>query len=448
MKILCITQRTPRDLICFDQTFMTYAEIKLSTSINDRYDIVMVDEVEELVYVADLSKMMLQNIDILSAPDYTALEALLTEAIVVAYQIRSYIPKQRYTVESGKRKLIANTTEAIGLDIDLSLFHMEGMVTPTVVSASHDMNLAESYGHRNNPSMRNIKFLRHRLTDLIFSHTKLVERSVNFDNTIPVISGVAHYPVVFEDEMYVVNGTKALKEMPEGGIGNVLIDFSPIGDIDIVRFPDCEVADSNVYNTTLRMPEGKSFADKTPLFVIGGRFVMGSEMQMPDDRTFIFNRYSIPLDNIILSNKAIFGEKVEGTMILNDKDPDGTFENEMMESDNYLNYVILIDNPTVEFYMLKHHAKIQENMLRFPPESGGVLIKNMTREVIDYSRELESDQTIVYLTHNKALNRLTNEVSNNTHNIAYQTSNMLYFNHSINDEDDGFTLIDIVAEEQ
>lgn len=446
MKILCITKRTPRDLFCFDQTYAPYIGIKQTFNINERYDIIVVDEVEELVYVADLSKMMLQNKDIMNAADWDALELLLTEALLVAYKTKSYIPKQRFTVSGGKVKLIPNTTEDIGLDIDLSLFHMEGMVTTKIISATHSLDIEESYGTRNNPSLRNVRFLRHRLEDVIFTHKKTIDRPVNFTNTIPVVSGKVHYPIVYNDELYAINATDALKNLPEGGMGNVLIDFSPIGNIDLVRFPDCEIV-PHPTQKLVRMPFGKSFTNKTALFIIGGRFVMSSELKIVDDRTFAFNPYAIPLKNIILSNKAILGDKIPGTMIIQDTDPSGTFAVKMMEEENYDNFIILIDNPTVDFYMLASDMMIKPNMLRFPPEAGGVLIKNFSREVIDYSKELETDHTIVYLAPTQPLNRIINEDANNMHNIAYQSSSIPDFEYAINDKDDGFTIISIVAEE-
>jgi len=446
MKILCITKRTPRDLMCFDTTYSDYNTVKSDIDINTVIDIIVVDEVEETVYIANLSKMLLQQPEVMAAADYTELESVLDEGLLVAYKTKSYIPKQRFTIDSGKLKLIANTTDILGLDIDLTYYHMRDMVSPKIVSASHSTLLTESYGTISNPSLRNVLFLRNRLRDLIFTHKNQVgEKAVNFANTIPSISGKIHYPIVFEDELYVKDGTKSLKNVPEGGMGNVLIDFTPVGDIDIVRFPDCEKI-AHPAQTIIRMPEGKSFKDKTALFVVAGRFVMSSEFRIMDERSFVFNPWAFPLKNIILSNKAILGEKIEGTMLYQDTNPEGTFEVEMMDDDNYENFIILIDNPTCEFYMLNMKMVVRPNVLKFPPFTGGVLIKNMTREIIDYSLELESDQTIVYLAPTQPLNRMTNEVENNMHNIAYQTSNVPDFNHSINDKDDGYTVIDIVAE--
>lgn len=447
MKILCITKRTPRDLICFDQSYMTYFDLKQSLSINERYDIIVVDELDESVYVSDLSKMMLQNIDIMKAADWDALELLLDEAILVAYATASFIPKQRFTVSDGRIKLIPNTTEALGLDINLSMHNLEGMVVPKIISSNHNLDIEESYGTVDNPSLRNVKFLRHRLNDIIFTHKLTNNRPVDFINTIPVVSGKIHYPIVFGDELYARNATKALRQLPEGGMGNVLIDFSSVGNIDLVRFPDCEIVPHGT-QTILKMPAGKSFAGKTALFVVGGRFVMSSEFSVINEDSFVFERGAIPLNNIVLSNMAILGEKIDGTMLFNGTDPTGSFETRMMEEDNFDNFIILIDNPTVKFYMLKSDMVVRDNALRFPPDSGGVLIKNMTREIVDYSKELESDHTIAYLVPTQPLNRLINEVEDNIHNIAYQVYGGADFGYSINDKDNGFTIINIVAEDQ
>lgn len=402
--------------------------------------------VDGVIRVADLSAMMAENTNVMNAADWDALSQEISEPLMTAYKTRAYIPSQRFTLSDGKVKIVANTTEAVGIDIDVSLFHMDGLVAPMIVSSSHTTKITESYGSVSNPGLRNIKFLRHRLRELIFTHKSLVTPEINFNNTIPVVSGKIHYPVVYENELYAMNGSRSLGQVPEGGISNVLIDFTKIGDIELVRFPDC-TAESRGVTTTITIPEGKSFTNKSVLFVVGGRFVMSNEFHILNDRSFAFNPWAIPLKNIILSNMAIWGEKLDGTTMYNDTDPSGTFEVEMMEPSNYDNFIIIINNPSVEFYMLKSDMTLRPNVLRFPLNSGGVLMKNMTREIVDYSRELESNQTIAYLAPTKPLNRLTNEVSDNMHNIAYQTSNVPNFDHSINDKDDGFTLIDIVAEE-
>lgn len=447
MKILCLSKRTPRDLTCFDLTYMTFEDLKLSSDINVKYDVIVVDETEETVFISNLSHILLETPTIMAAADWTALEALLTEPLLVNYKTRSYIPRQRFTIDSGKLKLIANTTEALGLDIDLSIYHMEDMVTPIIVSSSHNQKLIESYGTRNDPSSRNIEFLKHRLTDLIFTHTVVADKAVNFDNTIPIITGKVHYPIVFEDELYAVDGAKALRHIPEGGMASVLVDFSPIGDVELVRIPDCEKI-AHPDRTIFRMPEGKSFVGKSILFIIGGRFVMSNEFQRLDERTFVFDPYAIPLKNIVLSNMSILGEQLPNTIIFNDTDPEGTFVTEMQLDSNYENFIVLIDNPTVEFYMVKSEMTVRPGVLRFPPDVGGVLLKNMTREIVDYSRELEIESTIVYMTPSQRLNRLVNESESDMFNIAYVDAIDAISPHSINDKADGFTIIDIVAEEQ
>ncbi len=433
MNILCLVERTPRDMLCFDKSYRTLDEVRMGVEVNKELTIIA-ETIDEEVYVANFSLMMVELKDISLFPSWTELEAYLTTTIMSLYETTPIVPNHMFTVDTGKIIIVEspiNTTE--------------NTTSPLIVSVQHQLNMGMDFGTRDEPNLRNNPMLKHRLTDVIFKNTG-ADPVVNFDNCIPIINGKVHYPVPFEEELFAVDGTRVLRSADSENLGILLLDFTPMGGMETVRFKDCEVV-SDVHGYTYRLPDGKTFADKNFVVVIAGRLVMSTEVDQLDDTTLKITPERINIENIRLSNKILEGSYMPGTNTVEVTESISSYMDGLIAEDHYESYIIIIDNPDVAIHFISPLMTISPRMLKFPGRIGGLLMRKMTREIVDYNREFDSDGSIVRIPQTKMCNRLIVDAEDNLMEIAYSGSVPPGFDHSIGSDDDGWAMIDLIGKE-
>ena len=389
---------------------------------------------EEDIATINLSALMFERPDIAMAEDWVDLESRLTNAMVDIYSVSPMIPAQMFTIDEGKVKLIEPPTTT-GEDI----------VGPKIVSTTHQQNIGMDYGNLLDPTFRNHPFLTHRATEVIFKHLDN-EPVVDFEQCLPVINGVVHYPVVHENELYAVNGTQPIKAAYEPNVGTLLIDFTPLGGMETVRFKDCTVLDTE-HGYGFKLPDGKTFKDKQFVLVLAGRLIMSVECHQLGDDSFAIAPSHINLDNIRLSNRIINGYYISGTQTVRQRQTEEEYMLSLTDENHYESFIVIIDNPSIEFYMLNHVSTINPRMLKFPKQIGGLLMRKMTRELIDYNREFDTDGSIVRLAPTKRCCRLIVDREDNQMEVAYSGQTPELFNHAICSEDNGYVMIDVMTKE-
>lgn len=433
MSILCLVKRTPRDLLCFDTSFMTFADLKGSININERYDLIY-NIAEEIISI-NLSMLLFERSDVALAATWSELEPLLTSALDDTYGVSPMIPAQMFTIDDGKILLVDPPIET-STDI----------VGPKIISTTHHESIEMDYGSIDDPTFRNHPFLIHRSKEVIFKHVGVGAPLVDFNQCIPVINGVVHYPVVHEDELYAIDGTQPIKAAVDPNIGTLLIDFTPIGGMETIRFSDCSMVTTQ-HGYGFKLPTGKTFFNKNFLLVIAGRLVMSTECHRLSDDTIAIVPDKINLDNIRLSNRIIRGFYIRGTQTVRETTSEEDYMLSLYNDDHYESFIIIINNPDIAFYMLNHVSTINPRMLKFPKRIGGLLMRKMTREIVDYNREFDTDGSIVRLPPTKRCCRLIVESEDNQYEVAYSGQTPELFDHAICSEDNGYVMIDVMTKE-
>jgi hypothetical protein len=441
LNIIFTIETSRANVIAFDRTFVTFEEFKLRIGVNIRHELIVEDMDTEINHSLDLSRMMLELAAINGITSWEDLEDFLTVTMLTLFKTNPIVPPHMYT-KSGNKTLTLPTP--------ISTSPNTG---PIVVSTAHQLSMSTEYGSRLTPEIRNQPELKSTLTDLIFVHNNPADPIVDFENCIPVVSGKVHFPVPFGNELFAVDGTKVLKSQSETSEANILIDFSPLGGMETIRFSDCtEYAIESGFAYDL--PAGKTLTGKTFILVIAGRFFFDYECNKLSETTIAFNPNEFNLRNIQLSNKTLLSAHVPntGTVLI----PNGDYMDTIQSEDNYESFIILIDNPNIALPKMKPLYDIAtpdndgvSRMFRFPQNAGGLLFRVMTREVIDYFRQFDTDTTIVTISRAVTLNRITVEdPEKSDYGIGYKIAkgNPLK-EHSINQEDDGYVLIDIISTE-
>lgn len=441
-ELLCVIEKTPKQLICFDSSYATFAEFKERITANVKHTVVVKNVSIGTIYAADLSKLMLQKAEFNLFSTWTDVLNFFTSGMLNAYSVIPVIPSSMLTIDSGKTIVvdspIATTTN----------------LSPKIISESHSPEVRVGYGLRTQPEVRDEPSLKSVLTDLVFTHTNIGNQIVDFSNCIPVVSGKVHYPVMFGNDLFAVDGALVLKSQAADTIANVLIDFTPLGGMETVRLSDCTKYTLG-NGVAFDLPEGTDLIGKTALLVVAGRIFFPHEFHTPTQKTVAFNPQFLGLSNIRLANKVLTNEYISGTNLVrlpNDVDYIASID----EETHYESFIILVNNTTLtitESKPLLHIPTTNNNgvarMFRFPKNTGGIMVRKMTREICDYFRQFDDDVTTVMIAQATDLNRITVEdAENNLYNVGYKTIKPdILENHSISQEDDGYVIYDIIARE-
>jgi hypothetical protein len=301
------------------------------------------------------------------------------------------------------------------------------------------------YGTRLDPTLRNHPYLRHKQTDVVFKHTGTTE-AVNFNNCIPIINGKVHYPIVFNNELYAVNGTQVLKSAISPDIGTLLVDFTNIADIDIVRFSDCTYVTTS-YGHTFTLPTGKSLENKSYIVVLAGRLIMACEVTQLSNTILAIDPHKVNIENILASNKILNGYYIPNTSVVRVLETPDEYMESTHNADHYDSFVIIVDTPALALHMLNHQTIINPRILKFAKNVGGLLMRKMTREIIDYNRDFDTDGTIVRFAEIKRCCKVIVDDEDNPMEVAYSGQTQGPSDVVISAENEGYVMIDIMSVE-
>ena len=316
-----------------------------------------------------------------------------------------------------------------------------------VISLGYTNDIEGSYTNVNTPKIRNISHRRVHLPDLVFTKTA-VDSEINFKNTLVSVDGIVCFPVYSAetDELYARNGARFLCNTTDSNSLNILLmDFSKMGDMDHYKLSECKqelIVKSGTklyqyYNpgkgTTLHMdpsvefwqdaqlslrfalPEGAT--NGTPILSIAGRLFMPGMDDIftyeQDGRVWVeFHISAGILENIIASNlqhQNLFFKKSSFFRIVLSYVFCNMFVDQAYEydegTDTWLAIQFYMDQ-IIPFISILHTDKplvINRNKpicvfgkgkIIFPKDSRGLLMNDLTREFIDYTRIPYKDQLL------------------------------------------------------
>jgi hypothetical protein len=407
---------------------MEFGELKSRVGINTEH-VVWAEDDEGNVYTIKLSAMMTEVTALNLASTWAEVDAILMPSHGTIYAGNDLIPPTMFVIEDGKVRIVPSHYVNIN------------QTGPKIISTSHNLGIISGYGTRKQPGLRNNQNLKWHLPDVIFSHKDLNNKVVNFDNCIPIINGKVHLPLPFANELFVLDGTKVLKTAPPTQ-ANILMDFTSMGGFRIVRFKDCERLTDKALPSFV-LPEDVSLKGKSFVSVLAGRFFMQSEVKQLGDRTVVYTPQVYNLDNIRLSNKQLERDLHDGTSITSTPASDDYFDI-IQGEDHTESFIIIFETPGMTFHFQRPLFGLTDRMLKFPPSSGGLLIRQTTREVVDYSRQFDTDGTITFINEPVRTNKLMTEYPGQEHNISYGHSKAPNIDYNISGEQAGYVLLDIM----
>ena len=109
------------------------------------------------------------------------------------------------------------------------------------------------------------------------------------------------------------------------------------------------------------------------------------------------------------------------------------------------NFIIVIDHPSILKSTIYPIYCVVDKTYKFPKRSGGLLMNRYGREIVDYSRQEESDCTIILTSPTLDVRKLTDDGDNLTTDVAFLEANGTDFYDRTTGGKDDFVLIDLIA---
>lgn len=216
VQIAGIIQHTSTDVLCYDISYMTFAE---SRTILSNFTIVVLSIISDhgtIHQFIDLNKLI-SEYDVCPS-DWDDIITLYTEhhnekvwSTLFAYTV---VPKTQYYMIDGKH--LSRQTPFSSNMVD----------RVTTFSLDHHNYVTGSYLNKKAPYIRNVKSRIRTMPDLVF--TKTSKGVIDFENIIVSIDGNIGYPEydITTDELYVKNGAYFLRGTNGPDQNIVFMDFS------------------------------------------------------------------------------------------------------------------------------------------------------------------------------------------------------------------------------
>lgn len=377
--VLCIIKEDKR-VIAFDKSYMEFSDLLLSIKPQDNYYIIA--EIGGVLYTADFSNIANRRPNNINTWDL--FESYLTSGILVGSKKLS--PRINYVWSKQGEKIVSI---APPVETDTNIIYRN---TNSAIIYPFDTynDIVADFGTRNDPSVRNILGLKSMLTDIVFRKVK--PNVINFNNTIPIVNGICCFPVVHNDELYTPYGTSYLPDTENKNI--LLMDFSPLGNIQTIRLKDCTSNSSPIANhLEIILPSEVTTLNKSVILVIGGRMFFPDEIYVPSSRLVSINLKKYNLHNILISNR-IYMKDYDTSFTMTSSNFSYYVNTQIWNVNDYNNFVIIIDNPNVKTseYSISEsfeRAILEKSNNLFTIEKNrskqGFVMRLSNRDIIDYT---------------------------------------------------------------
>lgn len=424
MHIKGIIRHADRRSFCYDTSAITLSDV-LASQGTQQVILCLEDEEEYMKYI-DLMKLYAeQPVSANGVFDWEQMESYLSNLDLTTldrYRVVTLVPYWMLTLQDGVKTMIPTP------------FSTEITTQLNIHSVENNFDIAVGYGSHRSPGVRNNKKIKWNLPDLVFSRA-IPGEIVKFKNTIPFVNGIACYPEVYEDVLFAYQGAQLASKVEDLNKNILLVDYSDLGDLTIIKMSDCEpiditgveeistikdtgvadddpvkfqgtiqVYDHSTIKISFLLPEGT--ASGYPMVCIGGRMFEPSTDHVKMYTEGSRYRVEIELDRqlleiILAANLQKFKKTLKNTTMVRVivdatirnlfNDPDhftGTTEEELAiqrYADKTVPFIAILhsEEPLVH-NMIEPSMILYPDKLKFPSGTGGLLINRYTREVVDY----------------------------------------------------------------
>ena len=372
MEILTIVKNTASASTAYDTTAMDYDQF-ISTDIVD-YNATVHMIVQHLGEVTSINaKSLFSTIPHWTVTNWAGLITLMETVGMGQFEEEAFLPEHMLTLIDGKVRTIPSP-----------VFSDVVVIKPAIVSANHSPQIDIDYGSKDNPTDRNRSNIKWKLKEVIYKHTDLSKPVVNFSNSLPIINGVACFPLTHNYELYAINGTEVLPSVVEHSVASMLIDFSPLGNLKAFQFKDCGNTEVDDYNL-ITLPDTISFDTHSIIVVIAGRLFFMDKFNIRNNKSFTLNLNLLPIPEIALSNKRIRMEYITNTNMYKVPVDNSVFREQLFKADQYESFIVAINTPGIETRETSPVLDINGRVLKMRSHTG-LCRKTDTLEVIDYSK--------------------------------------------------------------
>ena len=286
-------------------------------------------------------------------------DSLLTEVICVAYQVT--IPDA-----NNSDKVLRNINVINHLDLEIS------------------------YTSIKTPEDRNNRYFKHRLTDIVISKKKPTV-DIDFSNCLCSINGTIVRPVYFRDELFFKNGVEYFRNMTEDSWPSVeLIDFSKLGNMQIVSFSECKHTwrnDKNEPNPyteiTFTLPSNINLRNKTVFPVICNSLFFGDNTKVISSNEIILSPSKFPISSLLLKKMNYTGDLIENTLI-GRTISQNKYITDILPTSYDDNFFVIIDVPRVFVSTSSTMEFVANNQIA--PDYQGILLDTATQSIYNYTK--------------------------------------------------------------
>lgn len=440
MVIKGIVRHADRHSSCYDTSAITLSDALAYQGVQDL--ILCLEDNSDIKYIDLMRLYAEQPVAANGVTNWEKMTEYLTKLNLTTldrYRVATMVPYKMLTIRNGVKTLI-KTPFSTNITTQLNIYSVE-----------NNFGIDVGYGSHRSPEIRNNPRLKWNLPDLVFSKS-IPGDLIEFKNTIPFVNGIACYPEVYKDVLFAYQGAQLAAKVSDLNKNILLVDYSNLGDLTIVKLSDCKPVDitgvkekTSINDTVVKdddfvkfegtiqvyqhstikisflLPEG--IKSGYPMVCIGGRMFEPSTDHVKMFSEGARYRVEVELDRqlleiILAANLQKFKQTIKNTTIVRVsvedlidnlfKDPDLFAESPSEEALEKLAIQRYADK-TVPFIAILHskeplvHNTIEPlnvlypDKLLFPSKTGGLLINRYTREVVDYVRvQYDSNELITF----------------------------------------------------
>ncbi len=349
---------------------MSYTEFVSNCEPTDKIYIAV--EHDSVISILNFKKVLHGHPRYRELADWAALEAALDPNELVFYIEDTIIPSMAID------KVGANL-----IPVESGIYPTFKVTGPTIHSVSSDNGVRAGYGNHEN-SVRDDVYSSWMSPDVILTDETA---KLHLNSIVPFCNGVACFPLVNNNEMFALGGCAFLKEDRKWTTRDVtLVDFSPLGDVQLVPFKDCTITGRTTgTKRAMQLKVPVDIKGKTVIMMLAGRMIYPHQLKLISDDTYYLDLDQMGFRNIVIDNKLKSGDNEFNTMNYYDDDMDGAVLSLGSDTDT-TSFLVIIDNPdvVVSEYPAMHHLMAQGHLFRL--FTSGFLTNKKTLSIAEYVR--------------------------------------------------------------
>lgn len=423
MEIVALYEKDHKSLVAFGTSVMSLAELLAKSDINRRFYITIrqTNPLGEFTdHDLDLSNILLET-KLGKSSNWDDFLTKVTPAMLDSYA--TVIPDISGPSSETKR--------------------------PVVVNVANYDNIAMSYTSLLSPDIQNVFQRRWNLPDLAL--TKFGDDAINFQNCLCSVNGVMSYPVLFEDKLFLRDGAKNLWSLNDHrGPDVVLLDTTPLGGHQLVRFSECSKIFKNAEKTPradcdieIVLPDGIDLSRKTVLMVVAHRLYFHDNVKVVSNKSVVISPPIMSLHTSLLLLKEAQNEFNRNTDVLETGSVSDYITTTMWSDDHYGAYFVIIDNPAVIINREPCDNDIENHTLNCKDPFGGILVRSLSGQLASYVATDYKSNSLLYVAPGANLYRM--DTKRDATQLGVATFDCVHQDMFINYHDTTFEMVYLLS---